>query len=65
MNYFVKEGASENESTTCNFCGRKGHISNSCKLKIGTSSKVTKTRVIEEIKTNQKAPKKVWVPKIS
>ena len=65
MNYFVKEGASENESTTCNFCGRKGHISSSCKLKVGSSSNVIKTRVIKEIKTNHKGPKKVWVPKVS
>ena len=26
-NYFVKESASASPSTTCNFCGREGHIS--------------------------------------
>ena len=26
-NYFVKESASTSPSTTCNFCGRRGHIS--------------------------------------
>ena len=65
MNYFVKEGATENVLTTCNFCGRKGHISSSCKLKVGSSSKSSKTRVIKENKTNHKGPKNIWVPKVS
>ncbi|MCR2848020.1 hypothetical protein KN825_15820, partial [Weizmannia coagulans] len=32
-NYFVKECASKSQTTTCNFCGRRGHISNICSLK--------------------------------
>ena len=64
-NYFVKEGASKDKTTTCNFCGRNGHISNSCVLKIESSSKTTKSRVIKRIATNHKGPKKIWVPKVS
>ena len=35
-NYFVKESASANPSTTCNFCGRGGHISSTCPLRNGS-----------------------------
>ena len=33
-NYFVKESISESSSTICNFCGRGGHISSTCPLRM-------------------------------
>ena len=35
-NYFVKESTSASPSTTCNFCGRGGHISSTCPLRNGS-----------------------------
>ena len=35
-NYFVKESISASPSTTCKFCGKWGHISNTCPLKNGS-----------------------------
>ena len=32
-NYFVKESTSASPSTTCNFCGRVGHINSTCPLR--------------------------------
>ena len=50
-NYFVKESTSASPSTTCNFCGRGGHISSICSLRNGS-----------EKNSNAKA-KKIWVEK--
>ena len=35
-NYFVKESTSASHSTTCNFCGRAGHISSTCPSRNGS-----------------------------
>ena len=35
-NYFVKESSSVSPSTTCNFCGKGGHISSTCPLRNGS-----------------------------
>ena len=35
-NYFVKESSSASPSTTCNFCGRGGHINSACPLRNGS-----------------------------
>ena len=35
-NYFVKESKSASTSTTCNFCGRGGHIISTCSLRNGS-----------------------------
>ena len=72
-NYFVKEGASKGLSTTCNFCGRKGHISNTCPLKFGNKKNNPKPkRKINKIwgkdkekGTNIEGPKMIWVPKVT
>ena len=48
-NYFVKESSSASPSTTCNFCGRGGHISSTCPLRNG-SQKNSNVKV-----------KKVWI----
>ena len=50
-NYFVKEPISENPSTICNFCGRRGHISNTFPLRNG-SQKVSTSK-----------SKKAWIEK--
>ena len=50
-NYFVNESTSASPSTTCNFCGRGGHISSICSLRNGS-----------EKNSNAKA-KKIWVEK--
>ena len=50
-NYSVKESASASPSTTCNFCGRGGHISSTCPLRNGTQ------------KISNAKAKKVWVEK--
>ena len=54
-NYFVKESASASPFTTCNstcnFCGRGGHISSTCSLRNDSQKN-----------SNAKA-KKVWVEK--
>ena len=34
-NYFVKKSTNASPSTTCNFCGRGGHISSTCPLRNG------------------------------
>ena len=66
-NYFVKESASTSPSTTCNFCGRGGHISSTCPLRNGSqknsNAKAKKVWVEKSKVTNPQGPKKIWVPK--
>ena len=49
-NYFIKESSSASPST-CDFCGRGGHISSTCPLRNGSQKN-----------SNAKA-KKVWIEK--
>ena len=62
-NYFVKESTSESPSTTCNFCGKGGHISSTCPLINGSqknSNGKGKKIWIEKSKvTNPQGPKKI------
>ena len=66
-NYFVKESTSASPSTTCNFCGRGGHISSTCPLRNGSqknSNAKAKNVWSEKSKvTNHQGPKRIWVPK--
>ena len=66
-NYFVKESSSASPSTTCNFCGRGGHISSKCPLrnvsKKNSNVKAKKVWIEKSKVTNPQRPKKIWVPK--
>ena len=66
-NYFVKESTSTSPFTTCNFCGKWGHISSTCPLRNGSqknSNAKSKKVWIEKSKvTNPQWPKKIWAPK--
>ena len=65
--YFVKESTSASPSTTCNFCGRRGHISSTCPLRNGSQKnsnvKAKKVWVEKSKVTNPQGPKNIWVPK--
>ena len=50
-NYFLKESTGASPSTTCNFCGRGGHISSTCPLRNGSQKNL-----------NAKS-KKMWIEK--
>ena len=62
-NYFVKESASASPSTTCNFCGKRGHISSTCLLRNGSqknlNTKAKKIYVEKSKVTNPQGPKKI------
>ena len=66
-NYFVKESSSASPSTTCNICGRRGHISSTCPLRNGSqkhsNAKDKKVQIEKSKVTNPQGPKKIWVPK--
>ena len=66
-NYFVKESTSASPSTTCNFCGRGGHISSTCPLRNGFQKNLNakaKNIWVEKSKvTNPQGPKNIRVPK--
>ncbi|KAL6325953.1 hypothetical protein AAG906_038444 [Vitis piasezkii] len=51
-------------STTCNFCGRGGHISSTCPLRNGSqknsNAKAKKVWVEKSKVTNPQGPKKIW-----
>ena len=68
-NYFVKESSSASPSTTCNFCGRGGHISSTCLLRNGSqknsNAKAKKVWIEKSKVTNPQGPKKIWVPKLT
>ena len=64
-NYFVKESTSASLSTTCNFCGRGGHIRSTYPLRNGSqknsNAKVKMVWVEKSKVTNLQGPKKIWV----
>ena len=66
-NYFVKESTSASPSTTCNFCGRGGHISSTCPLRNGSqknsNAKAKKVWIKKFKVTNPQGLKKIWVRK--
>ena len=66
-NYFVKESTSASPSITCNFCGRRRHISSTCPLRNGSqknsNAKAKKIWIEKSKVTNPQGPKKIWVPK--
>ena len=63
FNYFVKESTSASLSTTCNFCGRGGHISSTCPLKNcsqkNSNAKAKKVWIKKSKLTNPQGPKKI------
>ena len=66
-NYLVKESTSASPSTTCNFCGRKWHISSTCPLRNGyqknLNAKAKKIWIEKSKVSNPQGPKKIWVLK--
>ena len=65
-NYFVKEASSFSPSIICNFCGRRGHISDIFPLRksphVLQNSKLF--WILNGGKANPLRPKKIWVPKV-
>jgi len=54
--YKGKKYVHDEQTIVCNFCGKIGHMISKCRH-------LPKTGSSNSFKTNQKGPKKIWVPK--
>lgn len=63
QNFFVKATSSSCPFTTCNYCGKRGHILHSCPFKRNTYVGAKQVWVPKYFATNIQGPKQVWVPK--
>ena len=66
-NLFVKVTQNSTPSLKCNFCGKNGHLSQSCFYKnshaYDSHGWVSKRQPPKKQDTNPKGPKMIWVPK--
>ena len=66
-NFFVRATQNSTPSLKCNFCGKNGHLSQSCFYKnshaYDSHGWVSRRQPLKKQDTNLKGPKMIWVPK--